>query len=109
MMHKLRKWYNYWGQAREKEEDVLTVWEAIKSRRSIRRFAPDDVPDEMINQMLEAARLAPSGSNSQPWRFLVVKDAAKRKELRRISMNQRFVEEAPDLPPVVVPLLTSLP
>jgi len=95
MMHKLRKWYNYWGQAREKEEDVLTVWEAIKSRRSIRRFAPDDVPDEMINQMLEAARLAPSGSNSQPWRFLVVKDAAKRKELRRISMNQRFVEEAP--------------
>ena len=34
---------------------MLTVWEAIKSRRSIRRFAPDDVRDEMINQMLEAA------------------------------------------------------
>lgn len=74
---------------------MLTVWEAIKTRRSIRRFAPDDVPDEMINQILEAARLAPSGSNSQPWRFLVVRDAEKRKELRRISMNQRFVEEAP--------------
>jgi nitroreductase len=49
----------------------------------------------MIDQILEAARLAPSGSNSQPWRFLVVRDAEKRKELRRISMNQRFVEEAP--------------
>lgn len=74
---------------------MLTVWEAIKTRRSIRRFVPDNVPDEMINQILEAARLAPSGSNSQPWRFLVVRDAEKRKELRRISMNQRFVEEAP--------------
>lgn len=74
---------------------MLTVWEAIKTRRSIRRFVPDDVPDEMINQILEAARLSPSGSNSQPWRFLVVRDAEKRKELRRISMNQRFVEEAP--------------
>ena len=74
---------------------MLTVWEAIKTRRSIRRFVPDDVPDEMINQILEAARLSPSGSNSQPWRFLVVRDAEKRKELRRICMNQRFVEEAP--------------
>lgn len=77
------------------EVEMLTVWEAIKTRRSIRRFVPDDVPDEMINQILEAARLSPSGSNSQPWRFLVVRDAEKRKELRRICMNQRFVEEAP--------------
>ena len=53
---------------------MLTVWEAIKMRRSIRRFAPDDVPDEMVEQMLEAARLAPSGGNRQPWRFLVVRD-----------------------------------
>ncbi len=74
---------------------MLTVWEAIQSRRSIRRFAPDDVPAEMIEQMLEAARLAPSASNRQPWRFLVVRDKEVRKELRRICMDQRFVEEAP--------------
>ena len=45
---------------------MLSAWEAIKVRRSIRKFAPDDVPKEMIDQMLEAARLAPSGGNVQP-------------------------------------------
>ena len=74
---------------------MLTVWEAIKNRRSIRKFAPDDVPDEMIDQMLEAARLAPSGSNYQPWRFLVARDKELRKKLRRICFDQKFIEEAP--------------
>lgn len=74
---------------------MLSTWEAIKNRRSIRKFAPDDLSDEMINQMLEAARLAPSAGNSQPWRFLVVRDAEKRKKLCSISLNQRFVDEAP--------------
>ena len=74
---------------------MLTVWEAIKIRRSIRKFAPDDVPEEMIEQMLEAARLAPSGGNRQPWRFLVVRDKEVRKELRRICLSQRFIEEVP--------------
>ena len=74
---------------------MLTVWEAIKIRRSIRKFAPDDIPDEMVEQVLEAARLAPSGSNRQPWCFLVVRDREARKELRRICLDQRFIEEAP--------------
>ena len=74
---------------------MLTVWEAIKIRRSIRKFAPDDVPEEMIEQMLEAARLAPSGANYQPWRFLVVRDKEERKKLRQICLEQRFIEEAP--------------
>ncbi len=74
---------------------MLTVWEAIQKRRSIRKYAPDDVPEEMIDQMLEAARLAPSASNSQPWRFLVVRDKELRKGLRRLCLDQRFIEEAP--------------
>ena len=74
---------------------MLTVWEAIATRRSIRKFAPDDIPDEMIEQMLEAARLAPSAGNRQPWSFSVVKDKDIRKELRRICWNQQFIEEAP--------------
>ncbi len=73
---------------------MLTVWEAIQKRRSIRKYAPDDVPQEMIDQMLEAARLAPSGSNRQPWRFLVVKDKDTRKKLRDICLEQKFIEEA---------------
>jgi len=74
---------------------MLTVWEAIKARRSIRKFAADDVPDEMIEQMLEAARLAPSGSNRQPWRFMVVKDRESRQALCQICAEQKFIEEAP--------------
>ena len=74
---------------------MLTVWEAIKIRRSIRKFVPDDVPKDMVNQILEAARLAPSASNRQPWRFLVVRDSEIRKQLSRICLGQRFIEEAP--------------
>ena len=74
---------------------MLSVKDAIETRRSIRHFRPDDVPDELIKQVLEAARLAPSGSNIQPWRFLVIRDKEVKKELRRICLEQRFVEEAP--------------
>jgi nitroreductase len=72
------------------------LWTTIQSRRSIRRYDPlKEVPDEMILQILEAARLAPSGCNGQPWRFLVVRDKETRKEIRRLCFNQRFIEEAP--------------
>ncbi len=83
---------------------MLTVWEAIQIRRSIRKFTPDDVPNEMIGQMLEAARLAPSAGNRQPWSFLVVRDREVRKELRRICWNQPLIEEAP----VVIVCLADL-
>jgi nitroreductase len=74
---------------------MLTVEEAIKRRRSIRKFKPDSLPEDAINQLLEAARLAPSGSNRQPWRFLVVTDAEERRQLREICRGQAFIEEAP--------------
>lgn len=74
---------------------MLTVWEAIQTRRSIRRFSSDNVPDELIEQMLEAARLAPSGGNRQPWCFLVVKDISIKRELRRICLDQHFIEQVP--------------
>ena len=67
---------------------MLTVWEAIKTRRSIRKFTTDDVPNKMIEQILEAARLAPSGSNRQPWRFMVVKDRESRQALCRMCAEQ---------------------
>ena len=48
----------------------------LKGRRSIRRYRPDPVPGEMIEQLLEAGRVAPSASNRQPWAFIVVQDKA---------------------------------
>jgi len=74
---------------------MLTVSEAIRQRRSIRSFRSDPVPEEVIHQMLEAARLAPSGSNRQPWRFIIVTDAAEKAGLRQICLDQAFIEQAP--------------
>jgi len=74
---------------------MLTVWEAIQARRSIRKFSPDDISDEVIDKMLEAARLAPSASNRQPWCFLVVREKEVKREIRRICLEQQFIEEAP--------------
>ncbi|UJS17177.1 MAG: nitroreductase family protein [Candidatus Jettenia sp.] len=73
----------------------MDVREAIHKRRSIRKFKSDPVPDEYIVQILESARLAPSGSNTQPWRFILVKDAETRKKLQAASYNQRHVGQAP--------------
>ncbi len=75
---------------------MLTVMEAIQSRRSIRKFKPEPVPDEVIDQMLEAARLAPSARNRQPWRFQVVKDPAlKEKVFKDTVFGAEHVLEAP--------------
>ncbi len=73
----------------------MDVSELIKSRRSIRKFKPDPVPDEKIRLLLESARLAPSGTNTQPWRFIVVKDDNTKKKLRKASHNQRHIKSAP--------------
>jgi len=76
-------------------EKVLTTKEAIENRRSIRKFKPDSVSDEIIMALLESARLAPSGCNAQPWRFKIVKDIETKKQLQTIAYNQKFVSQAP--------------
>ncbi len=71
----------------------------LKGRRSIRRYKPDPVPEEMITQILEAGRWAPSASNRQPWTFIVVQDAAMRREVAQHAafffIRWAHVEEAP--------------
>ena len=73
----------------------MDVYEAIKTRTSDRAFKAKDVAPDMISRLLEAARLAPSASNRQEWRFIVVRDTEKRKELAAAAMGQKFVGEAP--------------
>ncbi len=75
--------------------DKLSVKEALESRRSIRKFKPDPVPQDMVNALLEAARLAPSASNTQPWRFMVVTDKQQRQALAGLGGGQRQLREAP--------------
>ena len=66
----------------------------MEERRSIRKFKPDPVPDELILKLLEAARLAPSGSNIQPWRFLSVR-SPEMKEKIKSATRYTFVAKAP--------------
>jgi nitroreductase len=74
---------------------VLTTKEAIEKRRSIRKFKPDPVPDEHITALLDAARLAPSGCNAQPWRFKVVRDNEIKRKLAHAAYDQSFLAQAP--------------
>ncbi|MBM3474624.1 MAG: nitroreductase [Armatimonadetes bacterium] len=73
----------------------MDVYEAIRTRQSIRRYRPDPVPDEVLNRVLDAMRLAPSAGNKQPWRFIVVRDAATRAQLAEASNRQQWIAHAP--------------
>ena len=66
-------------------EDFLAL---IKKRRSIRSFRTDPVPDESVDKIIEAARYAPSGANSQPWEFIVVKDQETKDRIVGIISEQ---------------------
>ncbi len=74
---------------------MLTTKEAIEKRRSIRRFKAEPIPDEHITELLMAARLAPSGSNAQPWRFKIVKDEETKSRLAHAAHDQLFIAKAP--------------
>ena len=54
-----------------------TMIKAIDDRRSIRKYTPEEIPQEIIEEMIYAATLAPSAKNRQPWKFIVFKGAAK--------------------------------
>jgi len=73
----------------------MDIYEAIKLRKSVRAFSEKPVPEEVLGRVLEAARLAPSASNRQEWRFVVVQEPEMRKRMSQASMNQPHVAEAP--------------
>jgi len=74
---------------------MLNTKEAIEKRRSIRKYKPDSIPDEDIRELLNSARLAPSGSNAQPWRFKIVKEADVKAKLAEAAYEQSFIAQAP--------------
>ncbi|MEW6585580.1 MAG: nitroreductase family protein [Nitrospirota bacterium] len=73
----------------------MDVIDAIKSRRSIRRFIDKPVKKIDILKMIEAARMAPSGGNTQPWHFIVVRDRGKIKRME--SLIERSIDKLPHL------------
>ena len=67
----------------------------LKTRRSARVFKDTPVPQEIIDDILDCARRAPSANNSQPWTFIVVRDQARRSALSQVQPWASFVVSAP--------------
>lgn len=73
----------------------MDVFNAIQERHSVRRYLPDPIPLSKLTRIIEAARLAPSAANIQPWHFIVVIDRQKREALSRSGMFARFLSDSP--------------
>ena len=73
----------------------MNVMDAIRTRRSVRKYDGRPIPDEVLQRMKDALRLAPSACNNQPWRFVLVSDPALKKELARAANGQDFIADAP--------------
>jgi nitroreductase len=72
--------------------DILSV---IKGRRSVRDFLIKEIPEELINELVEALIWAPSAGNLQARRFIFVKNPEIKKKLARAALGQSFIAEAP--------------
>lgn len=64
--------------------------ETIRLRRTVRDFSSDPVPDDVIATCIEAAALAPSGANLQPWKFVVVKDPEIKRQIRIAAEKEEY-------------------
>jgi len=73
----------------------MDVFTAISQRSSVRAYKSTDVEEDKLKKMLEAARLSPSASNRQDWRFIVVRNRETKKKLARAAFGQSFIGEAP--------------
>jgi len=69
----------------------LNVFDAIRTRRSIRRYKAQLVEQKKLDQVVEAGRLAPSAKNLQPWHFVLVTDGEQRRALRAAYASDWFV------------------
>ena len=68
--------------------------EAIRKRKSVRKYLNKKVEEDKLSAVLEAGRLAPSASNRQEWRFIIVRDQVSKKKLAEAANNQSFIAEA---------------
>jgi nitroreductase len=79
-------------------ETQTTMW----TRRSVRNYEPDPIPEKDLNLILEAARRAPTGGNRQRWRMVVVRDADLRARTAEACSGQTWIAQAPVILCVVV-------
>jgi nitroreductase len=73
----------------------MEFWDVLNKRYSVREYLQKPVEQEKLERVLEAARVAPSGSNRQPWKFVVVRDELIRRQMVEACCDQKFIGEAP--------------
>jgi len=92
-------------ESRERAESFLAQ---LKTRRSVRDFAPDPVPDDVLQALVETAVQAPSGANRQPWRFVVVTDPDTKRRIRAAAEKEERESYEHRMPPAWLAALAPL-
>jgi nitroreductase len=77
----------------------MDAYDAIVARRTVRNFKSDPVPDDILKKLVNAGRLAPTGANRQPFKFLVVTDPAARDAVYQVLKWAAYIAPAGDPPP----------
>lgn len=73
----------------------MDFYDVINTRRSIRKFSRMSIPEDIVIKIMTAAGMAPSGSNRQNWKYILIKDKHKQQQLVELCSNQSFIGEAP--------------
>jgi nitroreductase len=96
------------GNSQEGGKHMPDLMNIIKGRRSIRKYQDKAVPEEVLNQVLESVRWAPSWANTQCWEIIVVKDQANRERLQEALVNVNPAKKAMAQAPVVLAICGKL-
>ena len=78
----------------EQRLNAIPLGEAMFTQRAIRRFKPDPIPDDVLEDIMQATIRAPNGGNNQQWRFILVKDAALRGKLAALYREAWWAKRA---------------
>ncbi len=82
-------------QAAQQESNI---WDVFKTRRSVRAFKPDSIPEADIKKIIDAARMAPTSGNQQPWKFLVIRDKIKINRMEKSCIETQLQRYEPANP-----------
>ena len=73
----------------------MEVWDALRTRLTVRQFKPDPVPDEIVTKLLQVGLWSPSSRNRQPWHFVVIQDRETLRKIGSITTYGPFLADAP--------------
>jgi nitroreductase len=87
----------------------VETWDAITSRRNVRAYADEPIPDEQLDRILEAGRRSPSSKNTQPWDFVVVAERAQLARLANVWQGAAYVAGSAATIALIAPIEQSGP